>query len=343
MFFFNKKVGVATDNSVFDKETEVISKVVSDTEWDREIASASKIIAEAEIIREPTPHFVVDDVFSPGFIEKIHAMWPNQSLFADAYPGRSNLSLLQATLVKMPAEKRLFFEKLGHEIYPAIVDKSLRHFNGILNPIFGDLLQNLEWGAVPLLTQCEAGFDGQPEHTHFYHNPNWLMTSLLYLGPYEELEGTTFWQPIKGKPDIEWYANIAMDGLRWEHRRDIEPVKTVECKPGRLFCFLEGPLALHGVKPGKIKKNSCRRILRSHIGVSVERFYKERLSFLEPDPMNYMRMFLLPYKIRPDVMEKISVKDIQNREGPGREFVINEIQLRQNEDKPGKIGLVPKF
>jgi hypothetical protein len=169
------------------------------------------------------------------------------------------------------------------------------------------------------LMQADPNYPGHSMHHHYYHCPHWAFTMLLYIDPQDKRSrGTALHrllprdQPGKGETsyraeDHEWRAEVAIDTFRWESpdipdRRYEQQV--VDYKSNRLFVFLDGPLALHSVPwdnpdhtpdPARAEdggRHARRRILRSHVKVHHDPFYRKHSSLLpEPlEPNSYMRL-----------------------------------------------------
>jgi hypothetical protein len=193
-----------------------------------------------------------------------------------------------------------------------------KKFQPYCNEIFGNSYTTSISLDHPLtLMEANEEFDGHDMHTHFYHAPHWAFTVLIYIDDMDSLsEGTTLHalNPLDSitnesisciKTELERSTKIAFDTFRW-----LDPNKPsvsysnleVEYKFNRLFCFMDGPLSLHSVKKystisgkqkliSQFKTKSRRRILRSHVKVHHEQFYKyySKLFDAKIEPEFFMR------------------------------------------------------
>jgi len=295
---------------------------------------AADRILSAPMIPLPYHHIVVDDVLSDELLARMNEQWPGD--FDPEYIGKGICTLFQPSFDRM--EHADFWKEIGKVVSPALAHAAMKRFATTLLHVHEDLNDFPDWGALPTLMHSNTDFDGQNIHTHFTHNPNWTLTFLLYLGG--EGEGTALWQPRGDWEDLDWLAYLAMDTLRWDHRKDLELVRLVPFRANRLLVFLDGPLALHSVPPGTVQTAATRRILRIHMSIKLEKYLEHRVPFVE-NHRAYRRMMLPPYAEKPDLIAELTGADIKRRESEGRDFVVREILSRRN--APTDAGYVPSL
>lgn len=283
----------------------------------KETTLFSNKIQNAKISFFSTPHIVIDDIFTTDLAKSINDMWPISG-FENEVKGNRILPITRNKYQNQIIEHFDFWSNFNEFIWPRLMSSIAKRFEPYCNHIFGNLYTtNISLDHPLTLMEANEDFDGHDMHTHFYHAPHWAFTVLIYIDDIDTLsEGTTLHalNPLDNKKnqsisciktEIERSTEIAFDTFRW-----LDPNKPsisysnleVKYKFNRLFCFIDGPLSLHSVKKYsaiKNKKNlitqfktqSRRRILRSHIKVHHEPFYKyySKLFNAKIDPVFFMR------------------------------------------------------
>ncbi len=247
-----------------------------------------KIVA-TQIEGFAVPHIVVDDVLSPGMVERVNANWPGPKAFGPEMPGNFIFHMYQRDYGKMSDAEREFWVPFNEQFWPAMIASCAQVFSPILKVVFDDLSEQhfgLDWPLT--LAQGTPEYRGVNVHTHFWHAPHWAFTVLLYIDPADTLSSGTALHRIGGRSgesnyaldDLDETVMIAMDQLRWEELGRQSPMNIISYKPNRLFVMLDGPLAIHSVRSGpestrKAISNGRRRVLRCHAKVHHAPFYDE--------------------------------------------------------------------
>lgn len=214
---------------------------------------------------DPFPHFVCDMPIEESFILQMRQHWPGAGYFEPEIPGNYVCDMKRFS---DKAYWKIITQTLTVQIFQASSD------------IFGKWIRARHGEAetevdVYSLMQADGDYGGHDVHTHHYHSPHWIITTLLYLdADAQGHAGTTLYR-VKDGVDP---AYAAAQTMNWQGVT--EEYSTVEYKQGRILCFLDGPTAFHGVKPSTGRFG--RRILRMHIaaktpfealyGVSLEEY-----------------------------------------------------------------------
>lgn len=256
-------------------------------------------ITRAEVDFFCTPHIVVDDIFPSNILEEINNNWPSTG-FTPEVKGNNVFQIKKKEYSCI--ENIDFWRPFNEEVWPLMMASLAKKFEPFGEHIFGSLYKSDLSLCHPLtLMEANTEFNGHDMHTHFYHAPHWAFTVLVYVDPIDQLSNGTTLHALKpisantsdGTPfqaeEISRRTEVAFDTFRWldptrpeRQYRD----KEIDYKGNRLFAFFDGPMALHSVKTtmsGKqvetdLRKNneiSRRRILRAHVKVHHDPFYKQ--------------------------------------------------------------------
>lgn len=273
-------------------------------------AIRSKMI-EADLQQFCVPHVVVDELFPPDVLRLIDEHWPEPEFFQPEVPGNYLFHMYSNVYGEMRQDSAAFWRYFNRDLYPVVMASLSETYHPILSSVFGDLVDEHLYLDYPLtLMQVDDAFNGHLMHTHHYHCPHWAFTTLIYIDRADEKsKGTTLYSIASTRPDqiderifgsnyvstnIEKSADYAMYNVNLgEVAADCEK-KDVDYEYNRLFSFLDGPLALHGVEAGtnEGQKRRMRRILRTHSKIHHVPFYNllpKRIGS-EVDPEAYMRM-----------------------------------------------------
>jgi hypothetical protein len=289
--------------------------------FEAEIAHVHTTIDATPMREFAIPHLVIDNVFPADLVARINDNWPeyDEGFFPEV-PGNHVLQLYRRNYVGLSAERLRFWQAFNEVLWPQVVASVAEAFAEPATEVFGDLYyRHLSLDHPLTLMQADPNYPGHSMHHHYYHCPHWAFTMLLYIDPQDKRSrGTALHrllprdQPGKGETsyraeDHEWRAEVAIDTFRWESpdipdRRYEQQVVDYKCN--RLFVFLDGPLALHSVPwdnpdhtpdPARAEdggRHARRRILRSHVKVHHDPFYRKHSTLLpEPlEPNSYMRL-----------------------------------------------------
>ena len=253
----------------------------------------------SEINHCGVPHIVVDEAIPPTLIAAINDHWPDKKSFEPEIPGNFICNIRRRRYLQPNLASRLFWIGFNEFFWPSLVASCGESLITPLENIFGNLIfDSFRYAKTLTLMEADETFSGHQPHTHFYHNPNWTFTILLYVDPTDiTSEGTTFNglglpacdnrlaenQSNYTSGTLSQRLNSATTTLQWS---DLPPAKTVPYKAGRLLIMLDGPLSFHSVKQKNAATDSHdqpslpklqrrqRRILRTHTCVVENRFYR---------------------------------------------------------------------
>ena len=263
-----------------------------------------------------TPNFFIDNIFTDELANLINTNWPKNN-FKNEVKGNYILPIYKANYSSL--DNSNFWANFNENIWPTLMASIAQKFELFGNHIYGDDYKKFISLDHPLtLMQADRDFIGHDMHTHFYHAPHWAFTVLIYIDNEDLLsEGTTLHalQPEIGNKnfssscissELNRAAEISFDTFRWldSNKPDRKYLDlNISYKFNRLFTFIDGPLALHSVKKyttieDKVRsihnnpKLARRRILRSHIKVHHEPFYKmlSKEYGIKIDPTVFMKL-----------------------------------------------------
>lgn len=240
-------------------------------------------IFSARVQRDPFPYFVVDDALDRYLVEEAVKRWPDKRFFGegDVY-GRRTLSLPD-TLDMLPKEDKLFWKFLVDEICSMVVYGAVTSFAPFLQRKFKGP-NSLRYDSVGLTEiDDEASEFYLTPHCHFWTNPVYVFTILLYLGAQEDTNGTTLYGVEGGlytEDGRSRLAELASRSYEYETHAakvpaDLLPQRRVEFRPNRLLCVLDSAASFHGVElwrrsAGSPSGTRQRKLLRFHIAAPSE-------------------------------------------------------------------------
>lgn len=264
-FIFDKLKPVKyTNYDVFSKHR----PKYSNKNWSEDILShVCKRIEEAELIMDPTPHIVVDNVFPDDYYKQIIDNFPDEStLEAIAEKGRTGGGYADRKVVlfndedfsKLDEKRLEFWLDLASWLYSDFfVSSSIDRFL----PFCANRLSRFqkEGGDISLkndalIVSDRSGYSIGP-HTDMKQR----LISFLFYVPENDSDsslGTSFYRPFD--PDFR------CDGSKHYQSGGFERVKTVEYLPNRLLMFVRTEKSFHGVEAIE-KDNVDRRLLISNL------------------------------------------------------------------------------
>lgn len=234
----------------------------------------------------PFPYIDVDNYFSEIEIDEMNYHWPNLNKFDKS--GAGDLRIFPLTLENLkniePVSSSFWLKILKKKIYPLLI-KTLSKFADYHIYRMGDLI-NIHLGGSMLMEVDTDMYEHYEMniHTHFFHDPFWLNTTLISISP-EEIMGTTLYKTKnynklsdlnKFYKDVEEIGNL---NLKKNYDRSLNNYlisNEIIFKPGKVFSFMDSPLSIHGVQSNDLRrKRSSRRVLRFHTGSSPTSKYGE--------------------------------------------------------------------
>jgi len=295
-----------------------------------EISYLAKAIAGARLRSFAVPHLVVDNLLPDELVRRINANWPDADSFQPEVPGNYITRLYRGDYANITADRREFWKDFNETLWPALLASCAEAMAAPAFELFGDLYRKVLSldGNWPLtLMQADATYPGHEPHTHFYHCPHWAFTVLIYIDPDDSLSTGTGIHRLKslsGGPaheeissyqltDIDRRVEAAMATFKWHSPEMPFERGEVNYRASRMFLMQDGPLAVHSVafdhdfvpNPARARHAATRgrrRILRSHIKVHHDPFYKQHSEMLPAplDPERFMRVMARDAVLSPE-------------------------------------------
>ncbi len=226
-------------------------------------------ISSHPLEQQPFPHFVVDDLLPVDLLDQIDAAWPAPGQFSESgIPGNA-MFMLPTQWDQLPDDARTFWSSFTHQALLPLYRETFERFAHFYSAKFGDLLTSVNF-AVRLM-EAHPDFADREIHTHHWHDPTWLFTSLIYIDAGDGyVPGTTLYGTPGLTPDKDpgSMAQIAAQTLQWDDMENLKPVVTADFKSDRMLSFLDCPISYHGVlppaAPGEPQPVRRRRVVRCH-------------------------------------------------------------------------------
>ena len=208
---------------------------------------------------DPFPYVVAEGLLDEEALRGMRRNWPGEGYFRGEIPGNYICGMVPF-IEDVKGQSPWRGWTAGS--VPSLVIGLLSRFAEWLEVRFpgerGYYLSNYS------LMQSKGDYGGHDVHTHHYHDPQWVMTILMYLDPQAVgHSGTTLMRVRAGMDE----AAVAAQTLDWQDRT--EDVVTVPYAFGRCLAFLENPVSFHRVKPS-VGALFGRRILRFHVATGIQ-------------------------------------------------------------------------
>jgi hypothetical protein len=286
------------------------------------VVHANRAVAAAPLREFGVPHIVVDDVLPQELAAQVNELWPAyEEGFGPEVRGNHLLQMYRKDYARMAEARLPFWRAFNEAFWPHLAAAVAAKFEAPCREAFGKLYyKRLSLDHPLTLMQADPNFVGHSLHHHFYHAPHWAFTILLYIDPLDRVsQGTAIHRllPRTGpddsltsyrRDDADWRAEVAIDTFHWEDPKKQDrayQAQVSDYKYNRMLVFMDGPLAFHSVpfdfpdhttpNPERARdggRHARRRILRSHVKVHHDPFYREHSADLpEPlDPVIYMKL-----------------------------------------------------
>jgi hypothetical protein len=303
---------------------------MSKVTFERETEHVQAAISASPLRSFAVPHLVVDNIFPDVLVSRIADNWPEYGEgFAPEVPGNHVLQMYRRDYGRIAEPRLTFWRNFNEKLWPVVVAAAAEALAGPAHEVFGDLYYKHLALEQPLtLMQADPTYPGHSLHQHYYHCPHWAFTMLLYIDPEDRCSRGTGIHRLLPRDeanapgeanesetsyltsDLDWRVEVAMHTQHW-----LDPFypdrtysdQVVEYKANRMFVFLDGPLALHSVPfdnpdhtadPARARdggRHARRRILRSHVKVNSNAFYRKHSQLLpEPlEPTSYARLMAI--------------------------------------------------
>ena len=237
---------------------------MSESVWDPDRSGVLKKSAS------PFPHLILDQAIPAHVLHQIDAHWPGTDKFEPEVPGNYIFKCSHGNRETMPPAQVEFWTKFYDDYFARLIQFCFRHFAPVLEHRFGKIDRLLFGHGVVVLMDAEPDENFHFIHTHYYHDPNFLFTMLLYVDEgYHGFMGTHLYAAKSElAEDRDYVIELARAALPPEQHENWES-KPISFLPSRLVAFLDGPLSFHAVPrmPEHLRTGETRgrRIVRAHI------------------------------------------------------------------------------
>lgn len=220
----------------------------------------------------PFPYIDVENYLSEEQVEDVNLNWPQEEFFKTNPEGLSIFNLNLDNLSKLDNKTKNFWLDLLNQVVYKVIHKTLSKFFDYhkFKLEKTDLL--LSFGGSMLMEVNSVGSYSMNVHSHFFHDPLWLNTTLISVSK-ETYEGTSLFN-TKNYNSYKDLDNFYDDVIRMGHidkknnftdqLEEYVEYKKILFTPGKVFSFMDSPLSVHGVKKFNISKKRSRRVLRFH-------------------------------------------------------------------------------
>ena len=244
-------------------------------------------ILNANVEYFPYPYMVIDNFLNDEILNSIESFWPSGNQHNDLRG--SNLFTFSDKLKTLHNEEHKFWQdflsKDIHAISLCLAKKFKKYF---LHKLRSSIL---EFGTG--YAQTNVNIQNQKDfaaHTHFDHDPLWVVTFLIYISDLNQNSpGTSLYSVGESKNSqinnfLKWNDiwRVSDDKLTYEKKikkiKDLnfKLIKTISFKKNRLFAFLDGPFSFHAVHYFKSNLPIIRKSIRFAIGIKrseIENYY----------------------------------------------------------------------
>jgi hypothetical protein len=221
----------------------------------------------AEIIHEPYPHYVLNNVFPDDFYRTLIGNLPGGAVYQrlfdlstlklDHFRHRDQTDLAGPWTEKLPEGLKQFWDSFdAWFLGPELADAVLKSFAAPLGERFGTRSGWPEVSVEAQLIRHRAGYFLQP-HSDLHTK---LVVLLLYLAPDESAShlGTTIYRPKD--PDFS-----CPDSAHHPFE-DFVRVSAAPYRPNSLLAFLRSDRSFHGVEPiSETDVKTCDRELIQYV------------------------------------------------------------------------------
>jgi len=226
------------------------------------------------IDRLPFPHFIKDDVLPQSLFSQISEHWPDDSSFNLDYPAADIWGLeFKDERHKHDAVNTKFWTEL-ESVIDTVTDDVAQIFGPLIRARFGfdDVHPKIIRSG---LMQHGPRFEVHGSHTHYYLNPEYVATCLIYIDDGGNPgRGTTLSADTAAQSTDELAASASQFGSAdWDELLRVQPYTMAAFKPNRMLAFYEAPHSWHSVEPYTGDQPvGPRRIIRIGLGVSDDEF-----------------------------------------------------------------------
>jgi len=207
-------------------------------------------LRSAEVILEPYPHYLLDDVFPQDFYQALLRHLPESNVYENLYEvttlkldhfrHRDQRDLDQGWTERLPPELKDFWERFDEWFLgPDLARAVLSSFAGQLKERFGAEDSWPEVSVESQLIRHRAGYFLGP-HSDLYTK---LVVLLIYLAPDRSAEhlGTSLYRPKDPEFSCPNSTHYPFE--------DFVRVKTAPYRPNSLLAFFRSDVSFHGLDP----------------------------------------------------------------------------------------------
>ncbi len=254
-------------------------------------------VNSAEILTDPFPHLVINNILPEGLYEIASKYWPDYDHFKGAGARKkiyTTSGCIEAT--NIIEEKKIFWRTFGevvvkHYLKPLIIKKFTPYIDWKFPSSSEEELLEIQ----EKLFFYSYRYDSLvTDNSRYQIHPHidgirTFIQAIIYFPPddlHQEL-GTVFYKGSAHKRPLCEHKGSAI----MEHNGDLVPVKQVDYLPNTLVAFLQSPVSWHGSNPGYQDNNYLRRTYFLDIRLSPEamqKIYHENPSLL---PKYYLHDF----------------------------------------------------
>lgn len=253
------------------------------------------IIHNKNIDLNPYPHIICDNIFDEGFLNEIRKNWPRKN-FSDDTVG-NNLFLFSKEIKSLERKQKEFWTNFILNDVHKLSNILIKKFYNFI--IVKSIKRQMDFGTGYAMENCNKSnpLDFIP-HTHYFHDPLWVLTFLIYIeDEFDNSPGTSMYsigetkdEKIKNflKWNDIWHSNKKyLEKKHLMEKLDFKLQKVSDFRRNRLYCFYDGPFSFHSVQYKKSNKKVNRKALRFALGFS-RKYIKE---FYNIEPEKWFHLF----------------------------------------------------
>ena len=244
-------------------------------------------ILNSDVENIPYAHMIIDNFLNDETLDSIEKLWPSENQSNDLRG--SNLFTFSDKLKTLNNKEYEFWHNfLSKDIHSISLGLAEKFKNYFLHKLRSSIL---EFGTG--YAQRNVNIENQNDfaaHTHFDHDPLWVVTFLIYISDLNQnAPGTSLykigdnkdsqinnflrWNDIWRIPDNELSYDSKIKKIK---DLNFELIKTVDFKRNRMFAFFDGPFSFHAVHYLKSNLPIVRNSIRFAIGIKrseIENYY----------------------------------------------------------------------
>jgi hypothetical protein len=220
-------------------------------------------IANATVIKDPYPHFYVDQLFPEDFYQEILLNLPDSSSYLGmgdtgkvdprTYQERLVLPITQPEIERASFTELFFWSKFSLAINSdAWISMLMEKFNDPIKSRFQKHLDHVKFSSFAELVRDKSNYFIGPHTDH----PTRVITLLFYFPKTIDHAhlGTSVYKPKD--------PSFTCEGFSHHPLKDFDKIHTASFIPNSLFGFFKSDSSFHGVEP--IKDQNIERNLMNY-------------------------------------------------------------------------------